>query len=307
MDPIEIWLNQQKQKKQGSVGSPAGTGVFGGAASGASVAPVVTDPPAFTPSPTVPIGGFTPNYGDLIKSDPGYISGMASGQQSVAQAAAARRAALQKLAIQFGGLPQGLQDTYGDIDAGTLELAQKNEYSDTKRLQRSYAEGIEAFKRALAARGALQSGETGYGLSQADLSRGEREYDLSNQFANAAQGVVNDYVGVESSVRAREAGILAQAQQSVYSNPANRPVDAYDAPLIQGSIEQYGQPLYQGNDGKMYTSSGQIFSPPAAGASVAPGAPAGGAEQQWAFDPATGTYKLVPAGWIFPTGTVGVM
>lgn len=307
MDPIDIWLNQQKNRpKPGGMGTPAGTGVFGGPAYGASVTPVVPPAPQFTPNPTVPIGGFTPNYGDLIRSDPGYQSGMAAGQQGVAQAAASRRAALQKLAIQFGGLPRGLQDQYGDIDAGTLELAQKNQYSDTQRLQRSYAEGIEAFKRALAARGALQSGETGYGLSQADLARGEREYDLSNQFANAAQGVINDYVGVESRVRQNEAGLLSQAQANVYSNPANRPVDAYDAPLIQGSVEQYGQPLYQGNDGKMYTSSGQPFNPPAsAGASLAP--VSGGGEQQYALNPATGQYEPVPPGWIFPPGTVGVM
>lgn len=307
MDPIDIWLNQQKQKK--GVGTPAGAGVFGGAASGASVAPVVPNVQAPTAVPTIPIGGFTPNYGQLIKSDPAYISGMASGQKDVAQAAAARRAALQKLTIQFGGLPQGLQDEYGDIDSGTLELAQKNTYSDTQRLQRSYAEGIEAFKRALAARGALQSGDTGYGLAQADLARGEREYDLSNQFANAAQGVVNDYVGVESDVRAREAALLAQAQQAVYSNPANRPVDAYDAPLIAGSVEQYGQPLYQGNDGKMYTASGQAFDPPAGpgvGASVSP-APVPVSGEQYAFNPTTGQYEVVPPGWIFPPGTIGVM
>ena len=308
MDPIDIWLNQQKQKKQGSVGTPAGGGIFGGPASGASVAPVVAPPASFTPTPTMPIGGFTPDYGALIKSDPGYMAGMEGGQKDVAQAAAARRAALQKLAIQFGGLPAGLQDTYGDIDAGTLELAQKNTYSDIARLGRSYTEGIEAFKKALAARGALQSGETGYGLQQADLARGEREYDMGNQFANAAQGVINDYAGVESGVRQREAALLSQAQQSVYSNPANRPVDAYDAPLVEGSIEQYGQPLYQGNDGKLYTAAGQIFSAPAAGASVAPGGAAPAAPgEQWMFNPTTGQYELAPPGWIFPLGTTGVM
>src|SRR5688500_14543065 len=132
------------------VGRPPDDGIFGGAASATSVAPVVPTPPVFTPSPSVPVGAFTPNYGDLIKSDPGYISGMASGQMDVAQAAAARRAALQKLTIQYGGIPRGLQDQFGDIDAGTMELAQKNQYSDAQRLQRQYAEGIEAFKRALA-------------------------------------------------------------------------------------------------------------------------------------------------------------
>lgn len=308
MDPIELWLKNQKQQ-QTSVGSVPTGGVFGGAASGTPVSPVVPPTPTFTPNPTVPIGGFTPNYGDLIGSDPSYVAGMAAGQTDVAQAAAARRAALQKLTIQYGGMPQGIVDRYGDIDAGTLELAQKNQYSDTQRLQRSYTEGIEAFKRALAARGALQSGETGYGLQQADLARGEREYDLGLQFSNAAQGAVNDYAGVESRVRQGEAGLLSQAQANVYANPANRPVDAYDAPLIEGSIEKYGQPVYQGNDGKMYTAAGQPFDPPV-GASFAPSS--GGIYQEdeqivYMRDPVTGQIVAVPKGYVFQTGEVGIM
>lgn len=302
MDPIQLWL--LNKKKTPSAGTPTGAGTFGGAASGASVAPVQPTPATFTPTPTMPIGGYTPPWGDLIKSTPEYISGMAAGQKDVSQAAAARRAALQQLAIRYGGLPSGLQDAYGDIDQGTLELAGKNPYSEKARLDRSYTEGVEAFKKALAARGALQSGETGYGLAQADLARGEREYDAGNQFANAAQGVINDYVGVESRVRGNEANLLSQAQASVYANPANRPVDAYDAPLIAGSVEQYGEPLYQGRDGKMYTAAGVAFDPPvSAGASLAPAGSLAGAGatsptgQQliWITDPVTGQLVQVPA------------
>lgn len=264
MNPIADWFDEQRKPAAPTpFYRPEGEGGFGGAAAGAPKTPYVPPTPTMTPAASMPIGGFTPDYGSLIKSDPGYQTYLANGRLDVGQAASQRRASLQKLAIQYGGLPAGIQDTYGDLDAGTMELAGKNVYSDRQRLDRSYSAGIEAFKRSLAARGALQSGDLGHGLSQADLARGQGEYDLGNQFANAAQGTVNDYLGVESRVRQGESGALTAAQGSVYSNPANRPVDAYDAPLVEGSVDQYGQPVYRGKDGKLYTADGKEFFPPA--------------------------------------------
>jgi len=127
------------------------------------------------------------------------------------------------------------------------------------RIQRQHEQGIEAFKRALATRGALQSGELSHGLAPGRLGKGQAEYELGNNFANAAQGVVNDYLGVEGGVRSGEAAAINAAQANVFANPENRPVDAYDAPLVEGSVEQYGQPLYKGKDGKLYTLAGQPF------------------------------------------------
>lgn len=227
--------------------------------------------PGPTPSPSISIGqSFTPNYEQLIQSDPGYVSAMSNSSLDVNQAASARRAALRQLAIQYGGLPKGMQDVYGDIDQGTLDLASRNQFSDVARLGKSYSEGVDQFKKALAARGALQSGELGYGLSQADYSRGEREYDLGNQFANAAQGTVNDFVGAESRARQGQVDAINQAQANVFANPLNRPVNAQSATLEPGSLQQYGQPLYRGPDGQLYTLSGQVFTGGGGGYDVSP-------------------------------------
>jgi hypothetical protein len=239
-------------------------GAPGAAGATVSIAPVVPGAPAAAPG-YIPVGGGgTPDYNALIRSDPSYMAYLNSSKLDLDQAASARKAALQKLAIQYGGLPTGFQDKYGDIDQGTLELAQKNEFSDVKRIGRSYEQGVEQFKRALAARGALQSGELGYGLDQAELNRAEREYDVGNQFSNAYAGVANDYVGTESRVRQGEAGAIAQAQQNVFSNPANRPADAIEASLDSGATSQYGQPLYRHPDGTLWTLSGTLFTPPVA-------------------------------------------
>jgi hypothetical protein len=90
---------------------------------------------------------------------------------------------LQSLAVKYGGLPaSGFKDAYGDVDPTTLDLARRNQFSDVSRVNRSYGEGVEASKRQLAARGALQSGDLQYALDQADYSRAGAEYDLGNQF-----------------------------------------------------------------------------------------------------------------------------
>lgn len=237
---------------------------YGGAADTTTrVSPVV---PGGSPPPPIasqiPIAsGYTPDYGSLIKSDPGYLAYMNNGAMDVANASTARREALRKLAVQYGGLPNSFSDKFGDIDQTTLDLAKTNQYSDEQRLSREKASGIEAFKRALAARGGLQSGELGYGLDQTEQSYGQREYDLANAFGNAAQGAVNDFTNVESNVRRGEAAAIAAAQSNVYSNPANRPTNGVDASYVQGSNEQYGFPVYRGPDGAMYKVDGSPFDP----------------------------------------------
>src|SRR4051812_5875181 len=99
-------------------------------------------------------------------------------------------------------------------------------------------------KRALAARGGLQSGELGYGVNQADYARGSAEYDYGQEFANAAQLAINNYLGVESGVRAGEGQAISEAEASVYGNPANRPTEGTEATLDPDWQTKYGVPVY---------------------------------------------------------------
>lgn len=261
---------------------------YGGTAyTGSDVSPVV---PTAVPNPSMPkiqlSGGSVPDYASLIQNDPAYLMWQNNSQLDLATAAAQRREALRKLAIQYGGLAPGTKDLYGDIDQGTLELAGKNEYSDKARLARTYAQGIEAFKRALAARGGLQSGELGYGLDQAQTAQGEREYDLGNSFANAAQGVVNNYVGAESGVRRSQYDALRAAQASILGNPAYAPTGSVEAQLVNGSESQYGFPVYRGPDGSLYKADGSLFDPASFVAPTSSGGAVPGAG--WTIDPTTG-------------------
>lgn len=218
-----------------------------------SVAPLAVAPPR--PNPQGVIGltpGFTPNYTSLIQKDPSYLSYKNSSTLDVNQAASRRKAALQALAIRYGGLGGGFKDAYGDIDTPTLDLASGNQFSDTARLSRNYEQGVEAFKRALAARRGLQSGELGYGIQQAIYARGASEFDMGQEFSRGAQQAINDYLGVESGARTGEAAAIRDAEANVYANPLNRPTEGTEARLVPDWQAKYGQPVWQGADGKLY-------------------------------------------------------
>lgn len=218
-----------------------------------SVAPVSQgSSPAPPPGSVVVAPGYTPNYKDLILNDPSYLAWKNSASLDLHQAAASRKAALDALVVQYGGIG-GLKDAYGDIDQTTLDLAGKNEYSDLHRLQRNYEQGVQQFKQSLAARGGLSSGELGYGLDQADYARGSAEYDLGQQFSSAAQQAINNYLGTESAARQAEAAAIAQAEANQYGNPANRPGDAVTGALDPDWRQKYGVPVYHAPDGSMYT------------------------------------------------------
>jgi hypothetical protein len=125
-----------------------------------------------------PAAGYTPtDWTKVIQGNSGYMNWALSAAERNDVAAANRTAALRALAIRYGGLPSGFQDPYRDIDEGTLSQSQANPLSESKRLAKSYADGVEQYKRSLAARNALQSGDLGYGLGEIDYQRASNEYE----------------------------------------------------------------------------------------------------------------------------------
>jgi hypothetical protein len=72
-------------------------------------------------------------------------------------------------------------------------VAGSNPLSESARIERDYGQSQENYKRGLAARGALQSGDLGYGLGELDYQHSADLYNMGNDFLSAAQGAVNDY------------------------------------------------------------------------------------------------------------------
>jgi hypothetical protein len=226
-------------------------------------------PPTPGPDQITTSAGFTPDYTGAIQSDPSYAAAQTGVQKSNADAAAQRAAALKAAVIQYGGLPDGVQDAYGDIDQATLDAAKGNQYSTLAALARNHQQSVEQFRRALAARGALQSGDLSYGQDQLDTGYGQGQYDAANQFGGAASGVLNQYGQVVDQNMQSLASAIAQAQQNAYADPMNRPVAANTAARDASKSALYGTDIYVAPDGTMYTRDGSVYTPPPPSASPA--------------------------------------
>lgn len=243
-----------------------------------------------TPAPPPPPGsvqtgaGYTPDYGGLINNDPAYLAAKSAAEQAQANAAAQRKQQLRQALIQYGGLPSGFTDQYGDLDQATLDAASQNQNSTLAQLAKNYSQSGEQFKRSLAARGALQSGDLNYGQDQLDQGYAQQRYDAANQFGNSANSALGQYMGVLSGNAQSLAGAIGQAEGNVSSNPAYQPTAPTSANYDSGASSQYGQPIYNDGNGNYFDINGNPFTPPA------PAPAAGLAADPYATPQAGGRY-----------------
>jgi len=229
--------------------------------------------------PTAPgsisMPGDSPDYGGLIKGDPGYMAAQANATKTQADAAAQRKQRLQQAIIQYGDLPAGFADQYGDLGAETQALAKNNQFSVLANLAKNYDKSQEQFRRGLASRGALQSGDLNYGADQLDQAYGQQRYDAANQVGNSLNDALGSYTGVLNSNQQNLAGAISGAEANVYSNPAYRPTPATNANYDAANSAAYGQPIYVDDSGNQYDSNGNPFRPGGGAAPAAPAAPEG--------------------------------
>ena len=163
------------------------------------------------------------DWNSLMQSMSSWLSGSGQANAIRDQAAATRRAAIRQLAIKYGGLPQGFTDQYGDIDSETQRLMGENQYSDIKQLTKRFGESREQMLRQLAARRALGSGETQFGLDKLDYQRGSDEYNLGNQFFGGVNQALAGYgdrlqqayaIEAEAAQQARMMALALMSQQA---------------------------------------------------------------------------------------------
>lgn len=270
---------------------------FGGSASAAPVGTVGTPAPA--PAPPPPAGNvqtapaYTPDWSNLITHDSAYLAAQASADQAKANAAAQRKQALQQAIVQYGGLPSGFTDQYGDVDQSTLDSAGANQYSVLAGLAKSYTDNQQQFERGLAARGALQSSDLDYGLGQIDNSYGQQRYDAANAVGSQVNSALGAYTGVLSGNAQNLSSALQGAEANVYSNPGYTPQAAQTANYDAGNSATYGQPVYADANGNLFDQNGNPFSPSGASPSAAPGAaaaPSSGGDVY--FNPSSGATQL---------------
>src|SRR5215471_703977 len=234
----------------------------GGAGAPTPSTPGLGVPGYFGPQ-TVNIAGtghaaYTPNYGLLLRNDPGYKAAQVAAQADEGNAMLQRRGDIRQALIQYGGPLTGWTDTYGDIDQTTRDLAAANQFSTLAGLARQNTQSNLQLRQSLAARGALQSGELGYGLDQLNTQYGQQRYDAGNALGQQLNQSVNAYTGVLDQNRANLVNALQTAESSIYSNPMYQPV-AYQAPsqatYDAGESARRGKAVY-GSGGTYYDANG---------------------------------------------------
>lgn len=192
------------------------------------------------------------------------MSAQANNAQSQAQAAAARKQSLQQAIIAYGGLPSSFSDQYGDVDQATLDSAGQNQYSTLAQLARSYMQNEEQFKRGLAARGALQSGDLSYGIDQLQNAYGQQRYDAANALGSSINQALGAYTGVVQNNAQNLTGAIQGAESNVFANPAYRSSEPSTADYDAANSATYGQPIYADGAGNLYDLNGNPFTPPSA-------------------------------------------
>lgn len=164
-----------------------------------------------------------PDYTSGIQSDPNYMAWQTNSVRNLSDAATQRQAAIRALAEQYGGLPSGFHDPYGDLTSADINLASHNPYSTEADLARAYQTNVQGMRKALAARGALHSGDLGYSQNQLDTQYGQDQYDAGQQFAQQLQAAIDSYTGAQDQDRQAQQAAIAQAYQDIIGNPAYVP------------------------------------------------------------------------------------
>jgi hypothetical protein len=279
--------------------------IYGGASGSAAPAPPVgtASAPIPTAPPPAPAGsvqtspGYNPDWGGLITSDPAYLSAKAGADLAQGNAAAQRKQMLQQALIRYGGLPPGFSDKYGDIGQSTQDQAGANQYSVLANLARNYSQNTEQFKRGLAARGALQSGDLNYGADQLENAYGQQRYDAANAVGGQVNDALSQYMGVLSGNAQNLSGALQGAEANVYANPAYRPSAPQSANYDAGNSSAYGQPIYVDSSGNLFDQNGNPFTPSGSAAPPGAGGDTGGGDVYFRPPDQTQTYAPVHGTW----------
>lgn len=171
---------------------------------------------------TISVGGSgagASDYASDIMNDPAFKMLQQSLSAAGISDAAHLRGAIQQALIGFGAvpdLPQDILQNSGLDTAGTADLAANNPFSTLKRLQQTYQDQQDAAKNQLAARGILNSGETGFQLGRIGQNQAGAQYDATNNLLGGIGSLNDQYV----QGRQAAANQLAQGAFSAEGNAA---------------------------------------------------------------------------------------
>src|SRR6185312_7549392 len=156
--------------------------------------------------------------------------------------AASRAAATQKALIAYGQVPDlnqaggalGLNQGWfqSDVTPQAIAAANNNKLSYKQRMEDAYQQSLLALRQSLRARGAVRTGEAGYGQQQALNQYDQAKYDATNQLLDLLSGYQSSFAGAE---RARQQQ-LAQAQPDTVL-PAQTVAPFYVGPVGSTAVK----------------------------------------------------------------------
>lgn len=222
----------------------------------------------FPGSGSINTPGFIPDYKSLIANDANLLQTQKDLAAQGLTDLTGRNNAFNRAIVGFGAVPDFNQAqktlglNLGDVlGPDTAQLAQGNEFSTQANLGHAHIQAVQNIRKALASRGLLRSGETGYQLGEENRQYGQAQYDSTQKLLDYLAGAQQAYAEAEKqrtaqTTQAREAATTRQ----IGLNPAT---GSQEAKLDAGLSAQAGEPIYVGANGKKYRADQTIYEPPA--------------------------------------------
>ena len=231
----------------------------------------IISPPSSTPAPptnpapkapTITLPG--QDWHNLLFGDAGYISGHAGIEAQKAAALANLQGMARAALVRLGYVPPGLQDKYGVIDQATIDAANQNPNSVKNQLERLYQQNITTRSNQDEARGIFhEAGAQQQAVANEGVAAGARTQDAIDSFLQAIQGYNTNYASSLGQAQTQEGQLINDVGTKLSQDPTLQGT-SFTATQDSSASSQYGQPLYRGPNGKLYTVNGDEFTPPAA-------------------------------------------
>lgn len=139
-----------------------------------------------------------------------------------------------------------------EVDPATRALAEQatqSGVSQSAQLDRTHADNLRDIKNALAARGILSSGETGFQMGNENKDYTVAQSDALNNLLDYIKGVQQAFTQTAQDQNAGLAEAAQTAMQTQSGLPQNQPTDPFQAKLVKGTGWYTANGKVYGQDG----------------------------------------------------------